>query len=77
VREIIYRWFSASVWVPFGIEEMTSYHAGINKCIFEVGVSIKELLAEERGILEGCVDGDVEGQVGREVREVDFFEHSF
>jgi hypothetical protein len=58
-----------------GEGERLSYHASIDKSIFEIAVSGQELLAEEGGILDGVVEGDVEGKGWREVGEVDRLQH--
>jgi hypothetical protein len=58
-----------------GEEERCSYHASINKSIFEIAVSGQELLAEEGGILDGVVEGNVEGKGWRNMGEVDGLQH--
>lgn len=41
--------------------------AGVYEGVFEVGVSLQELIAQEGGVLEGGVEGDVDGEGGGKV----------
>jgi hypothetical protein len=48
-------------------KQKIAYHAGVNEGIFEIGISIQQLLAQECGVLDlfecDCVHGVIGGKV--------------
>jgi hypothetical protein len=59
-----------------GSDKEKQYHAGIDEGIFEICVAGQELLAEERGVLNGVVEGQIEWKGWGKVAEVDDLQHS-
>jgi hypothetical protein len=51
-----------------------SYHASINKSIFEFRVSGKELISYKRGVLKISIHCNMERHIRRQLREMDRLE---
>lgn len=66
--------FLRCIGLHIGSWQKRSYHRCIDKAVFEVGISIKQLFVQEFSILHISEKGDVDFVLGRHVLELDGFE---